>query len=314
MKKRFLTAISVLLCLGFGAKAQNVVDLIISEVMAESDSLSLVDDFGRRNGWIEVFNTSQGTVNLAGCYLTDDRNNLRKSVIPKGDLRTQLGPRQSFVFFASGNGSDGTFYTGFEISGGSTIYLVSNDGRTIVDSLAVPAGLPAGKSVTKAASDLKQMDFQPMEEPVTPTPYAIYGSQSTASKAQVMAEQDPRGLTLSVTSVSVVFAALAILWFLFWLLFERPARQAASKASKPKEVKPAKKTKKTDKESEVAAAIGLALDMESNGDVYAAIATALHLYLSDCVHDSEPYVITIRRSGASGWNDKSQNFRKSPKK
>ena len=62
----------------------------------------------------------------------------------------------------------------------------------------------------------------------------------------------------------------------------------------------------------MAAAIALALDMESSGDVYAAIATAVHLYLSDTVHDVEPGIVTIVRK-ESGWNNKSLNFRKIPR-
>lgn len=110
--------------------------------MAEPDSTGILDEYGRRTGWIEIFNKSQGTVNYGGCFLSDDRNNLKKSPITKSDSRTKLGPRQVVLFHASGDGSDGTFYTGFEIRRGSTVYLVSNDGRTIVDSVNVPANLP----------------------------------------------------------------------------------------------------------------------------------------------------------------------------
>lgn len=310
MKHRIIATVAVLLAFCAGARSQNVIDLIVSEVMAESDSLSLVDDYGRRNGWIEIFNTSQGTVNLGGCYLTDDRDNLKKSLIQKGDLRTQLGPRQSIVFFASGDSSDGTFYTSSTIRPGSTIYLVSNDGRTIVDSIEVPQDLPAGMSVTKIAEDLKQMDFRTVPQPVKPTPYASAGAHSAESKAQKIAESDPHGWTLTVTSVSVVFCALAILWFLFWILFERPAKQKAKAKDKPAAQK--KTAVKGGKEDEIAAAVALALDMDGNGETYAAIAMALHLHLTDCVHDTEPYFITIKRSSSSDWNDKTQNFRKYP--
>ncbi len=45
----------------------------------------------------------------------------------------------------------------------------------------------------------------------------------------------------------------------------------------------------------------------------AAIATALHFYLSDAVHDIEPGFITLRRN-PSDWDAKQLNFRKSPRK
>ena len=39
----------------------------------------------------------------------------------------------------------------------------------------------------------------------------------------------------------------------------------------------------------------MALDQEMNGEVYAAIAAALNLYMEDSVHDKESFVITIRK-------------------
>ena len=226
MRKRILLILA--LAVSFTSlKAQNVIDLIIAEALAVPDSTGIVDDFGRRGGWIEIFNTSQGTVNFAGCFLTDDRNNLKKSIIPKGDLRTKLGPRQTTLIYASGNGADGTLYADFEIRPGSTVYLVSNDGRTIIDSLVVPASLPAGMSMSKRAFDLRQSEFEPLPDPTVPSPGIYNGDLNAATKAEAMAEKDPHGGILSLVAVTVVFSALAILWFLFWLFFDRPAKKAA---------------------------------------------------------------------------------------
>lgn len=293
--------LSVLILLGgMLLKAQNVSDLILSEALAQPDSCGIRDDYGRQTGWVELYNKSTGTVNYAGCYLTDDRANLRKSLIPKSDLRTKLGPRQSVVFFCSGNGADGTFYAGFTLQPGKTVYLVSNDGRTIIDSLAIPANLPRGRSVQKLATDLRRQQWKAQAEPAIPSPGSLNDGQETASGADQMKERDPHGWILSITSVSVVFAALALLWFLFWLLFDRRAGKASQK-----------KAKGTPDEA-IAAAIALALDMEQDGDTYAAIATAVHLYLSDTVHDTEPGILTIRRTN-SNWNNKALNFRKLPR-
>ena len=64
---------------------------------------------------------------------------------------------------------------------------------------------------------------------------------------------------------------------------------------------------------EVAAAIAMALEAEAGGETEAAIATALHLYLSESVHDLEPGFITLRRT-PSAWDDRQFNFRKTPRK
>jgi sodium pump decarboxylase gamma subunit len=120
-----------------------------------------------------------------------------------------------------------------------------------------------------------------------------------------MMQTDPHGWTLTLISVTVVFSALIVLYFVYSLsgsIFSGKFKRA------PKPKKAAKGTP----DAEVAAAIALALDMENGGDVYAAIATAVHLYLNDAVHDVEPGIVTIVRKD-SGWNNKELNFRKLPR-
>ena len=120
-----------------------------------------------------------------------------------------------------------------------------------------------------------------------------------------MMETDPHGWTLTLISVSVVFAALIVLYFVYSFsgsIFSGKFKRA------PKPKKAAKGTP----DAEIAAAIAVALDMENSGDVYAAIATAVHLYLNDAVHDVEPGIITIARK-ESGWNNKELTFRKLPR-
>lgn len=300
MRRAILLAAS-LLCAGW-LRGQNVRDLIISEVMAEPDSASILDDYGRRGGWIELMNTSTGTVSFGGCFLSDDRTFLRKSQIHAWDRRTRLGPRQVEIIFASGERADGTFYAGFTLAPGKTVYLVSNDGRTVIDSLAIPADLPAGKSVVKQATDLRERIYEVIPGPADPSPRILNKDHDAMTKGQLMAEKDPHGLILAIASILVVFAALALLWFLFTSLFSpRGVRRAVRSAKKHIHLHPAP-------DAGTAAAIAMALDLEQDGEVEAAIAMALHLYLEDTVHDAESYVLTYRRE-PSPWNDKSRQFR-----
>lgn len=131
--------------------------------------------------------------------------------------------------------------------------------------------------------------------------------------AKRMAATDPHGWTLSLIAVSTVFLALVILFVIFTLVGKLSMRLDAA-AAKPE--KPSKKRKKASgsaADAEVAAAIALALEAERGGEVPVAIATALALHLGTSVHDSEPYVITIRR-GSSAWRNPALNFRKNPNK
>ena len=120
-----------------------------------------------------------------------------------------------------------------------------------------------------------------------------------------MMQTDPHGWTLTLISVTVVFTALIVLYFIYNLsgnIFSGKYKRT------PKPQKAAKGTP----DAEVAAAIALALDMEQDGDTYAAIATAVHLYFNDSVHDVEPGIITIVRKD-TGWNNKALNFRRLPR-
>jgi len=120
-----------------------------------------------------------------------------------------------------------------------------------------------------------------------------------------MMQTDPHGWTLTLISVSVVFAALIVLYFIYSL-------SGSIFSGKFKRTPKPRKAVKGSPDAEVAAAIALALDMENSGDVYAAIATAVHLYLNDAVHDVGPGIVTIVRK-ESGWNNKELTFRKLPR-
>ena len=71
------------LLISFGAKAQRATSMRINEVLVINED-NFVDDYGKRHGWIELFNTSAGTVNIAGCYLTDDKKQSDEISDPEG--------------------------------------------------------------------------------------------------------------------------------------------------------------------------------------------------------------------------------------
>lgn len=340
--KRILGILTLLLSIGLSA--QNVSDIIISEVYVEGDG-SLVDGYGRKGAWIEIYNTSMGSVNLCGCYLSDDPTAPKKSPIPKNDKKLLLGPRQSVIFYASGDNTDGSFYVGFVPEKGGKVYFISNDGKTIIDSIDIPSDLPEGMSVGKLPIDNKGICFSTAAEPLKPTPGAPNDRHMTESGTERMAHEDPHGFILAAVAVTVVFCSLAILWLLFYLLFERPAKiSAQKKADGEAEGKGilwrkgnrdgksrgkdgakggkdsatggkdgARKLRIEDADEETAIAIALALSMEDGQEDIAAIAAAMDLYLSESCHDNESYVITFNKE-ATMWNNRSFGFRKVPRK
>lgn len=139
---------------------------------------------------------------------------------------------------------------------------------------------------------------------MTATILAAAANEMTKGAAKMM-EMDPHGWTLTLVSVGVVFTGLVILFFVYsasgnlfsgkWKLPKRKPRKASGTAAVPDE--------------EVAAAIAMALQA-MGGEDEVAIALALHLYLSDCIHDAEPGIITIRQTAPAAWADKKLTFRK----
>ena len=118
-------------------------------------------------------------------------------------------------------------------------------------------------------------------------------SENVVRKSAEMAARDPHGLIITLVSVAVVFSALVILYFAYTFI----GKAINGKFDFRRCFRSCRKASASDKcpSGEEAAAIALALDQELNGEAYAAIAMAMHLYLNDSVHDTESYIITIKR-------------------
>ena len=132
----------------FGQGAKNIV---ISEVLT-NNTQSIVDEFGQREAWIELENTSFTTYNVRGMFITTDRTVLdrslsaperisRMSIIPSGDERTAMGARKHLVIFCNSNPAQGKLHLSVEvpISEPLWIALYNGNGVELIDSVTVPA-------------------------------------------------------------------------------------------------------------------------------------------------------------------------------
>ena len=73
------------------------------------------DSYGNHKPWIEIYNSSAATVDIKGCYLTDDLSKLKKYMIPKGDVMTAIKPHQHLLFWADNDPYKGTFHLNFTL-------------------------------------------------------------------------------------------------------------------------------------------------------------------------------------------------------
>lgn len=302
--------------------AQNISDMRLNEVVV-TNTEGFEDDYGYRSGWVELFNTSYGTVNIAGCYLSTDPNNLTMYRIPKGDVLTAIPPRQHTLFWADGVKERGTFHLSFNLDGAKEVFFVSTDGKTIVDKVVLPqldtnqayARKVDGKGSNKQESfvyasinksrEAKANEADPTVEGwvVTdvPTPSTNNLTLDGESKGALMKEVDPFGFFLTLTAMCVTFLSLIVLYF----IFKRIGKFHIQKKSKN-----AKEATKTVSNSAKADTSG-----QVSAETYAAVSMAIHLYRIDNeAHDFENTILTIHKESKSysPWSSKIYTLRETP--
>lgn len=290
--KRIGVLLLLVLLVSFGAKAQRATSMRINEVLVINED-NFVDDYGKRHAWIELYNSSAGMVNIAGCYLTDDKNNPRKYPIPKGDVLTQIQPNQHTLFWADGMADRGTFHVNFKLDPSRENYvaLYDADGKTLIDEITIPAGQVADVSYGRKVDG--QEEWAQLTK-VTPSTNNL--TLDTNDKIENFKNNDSCGIGMTITAMAVVFLGLILLYLIFKQVGKAAiaaGKRNAQKAGAPEGTAP----------------------NEVSGEVFAAIATALY-EMNDDNHDIESTVLTIRkvRRTYSPWNSKIYTLRETPKK
>lgn len=299
--KLFLTVVGLTVALGASAQSQE--SMRINEYLVINTN-DFQDDFGQQSSWFELFNSSYGTVDLSGCFITDDPDNPKKYRIPSGDITTKIKPRQHVLFWADNQPFRGTFHVNFDLENAKEIIILKGDGKTIIDRIPVRHDLPAnvsyGRTEDGEGSINGDEDGWAILESTSPSTNNLLVNK--AGKAEAMQEMDPYGWIMAVTSMSVVFIALIILYLIFKNIGKANVKAANKKSSAAK-----------------APSASSAGEPKSYGEVpaetYAAIATALHLFIEDNeAHDEESDVVTQRHTDRtySPWSSKIYTLRQTP--
>ena len=276
-----------------GVHAQRVISMRINEVLVVNED-NFLDDYGKRSGWIELFNTSAGTVNIAGCFLTNDPSTPQKYPIPKGDVLTKVPPGQHVLFWADSIASRGTFHLNFVLHPTKENYiaLYDTDGKTLIDEKVIPAGQQPDISYGRIIDGKDEWAFL-----VKATPSTNNLTLDANEKIDNFKKNDSMGIGMTLVSMSIVFLGLFLLFFLF-----KYAGKTAIKISKSRAIK-AGAEHIHDKEH---------ID---EGAVIAAITTALYEATEDA-HDMESTVLTIHKVTRrySPWNSKIYGLREFSRK
>ena len=302
-KKRigiFITLVAVV-CLGLNA--QRATSLKINEVLVTNEQ-NYQDDYGLHNAWIEIFNTSFASVNIEGCYLTNDKDNPTKYPIPKGDVLTLIKPRQHILFWADGMPNRGTFHVSFTLDPSKENYiaLYDSNGKTLIDEITVPAGMLADQSYAREEDGSANWVIKGGGEHSYVTPSTNNMTLDKNEKIENFKKHDADGFGMAIIAMSVVFIGLILLYVSFKIVGNIAVKLGKRNAMKAIGI--------TDKEEAKEKNLG-----SHSGEEAAAIAMALHEFMNDA-HDVEDMILTINKVKRtySPWSSKIYTLRQTPKR
>lgn len=301
----FLSWMLVLvLCSSCGEQKSNS-KLLLNEVLVNNES-NFQDDYGIHSAWIEIFNKSYGSADLAGCYLkfSSQPGDTVSYFIPKGDILTVVKPRQHALFWADGEPRRGTFHTNFKLDTFNANWIgLYDSGKKLLDQIVVPAGaLKANQSYARISDAADQWEVKGEGGDKYVTPSTNNKTIDSNAKMEKFEEHDSAGIGMAISAMSVVFSGLLLLFISFYVVGKLSVNLSKRNAMKAKGI--------TDKQEAKEKLLG-----QAPGEVFAAIAMAMHEFQSD-VHDVEDTVLTITRvkRSYSPWSSKIYTLRETPHK
>lgn len=299
MKKVISTIAAALLISGAAspALAQGRAGLRINEVMVTNQS-SIVDDYGQKQAWIELFNSNFSPLEISSVYITNDSTQKRLYPVPLGDVNTEIPKRQHVVFFADGEPNKGTFHTNFVLVPGQDnwIGIYDADGETLIDEVTIPASLGADQTWARTEDGTGEWAVRDGSQSAYITPSSANIIKDTNKKIENFAEMDENGFGMTVMAMCIVFTALLVLCLSFYAIGKIGA--AVSRMNKMRAHGVEKEEIRT--------------VQQDSGEEIAAIIMALHEHLN--THDAESTVLTINKvkRAYSPWSSKIYGLREVP--
>ena len=295
---------SLLLALGFtSCTSEGESKLMLNEVLVDNRT-NFQDDYGVHSAWIEIFNKSYGSADLAGCYLKHSSQPGDTAVyfIPKGDVLTKIKPRQHALFWADDKPNRGTFHTNFLLETDKDNWIgLYDSGKKKLDEIVIPAGLlQADQSYARVDDAAAEWEVKDESAEKYVTPSTNNKTLDKNVKMEKFEQHDSIGIGMAITAMAVVFVGLILLYIFFKFIGKASVRLRTDRAMKAKGI--------TDREEAKEKMLG-----HAPGEVYAAIAMAMHEMQSD-VHDVEETVLTITRvkRSYSPWSSKIYTLRETP--
>ncbi|HMS16009.1 MAG TPA: CotH kinase family protein, partial [Planctomycetota bacterium] len=106
--------------------------VLIGEFLARNTT-GIMDNMGEREDWIEIHNPTTASVDLSGCFLTDNIQQPTKWAFPQG---TTLSAGGRLIVWADDQVAQGPLHANFKLSAsGEQVWLFLPDGITVLDGI-----------------------------------------------------------------------------------------------------------------------------------------------------------------------------------
>lgn len=109
-------------------------DVVINEIMTKNN-LTVADQDGEYNDWVEFYNNSSNTVDLSGYYLSDNNSNLQKWQIPNG---TTIQPNGYLIIWLDTDTTQTGLHANFKLSSSGDNLCFSNTNGILISEVLIP--------------------------------------------------------------------------------------------------------------------------------------------------------------------------------
>ncbi|MFK7922557.1 MAG: CotH kinase family protein [Bacteroidia bacterium] len=110
----------------------SVGDLVINEFLASND-ITVADQDGEYDDWIELYNNGTSTIDLSSYYLSDDASDLMKWEFPAG---SEIEANSYLIIWADNDEDQDGLHAGFKLSASAESILLIDDTGTILDEVS----------------------------------------------------------------------------------------------------------------------------------------------------------------------------------
>jgi hypothetical protein len=111
--------------------------VVINEFMASNvEGSGITDESGQYEDWVELYNTSDSTIDLSGYFLTDNASRPTKWIFPEG---SSIEPDGYLIVWADEDQEQGPLHANFKISASGEVLQLFDRDTVLLDSVSFGA-------------------------------------------------------------------------------------------------------------------------------------------------------------------------------